>query len=87
MFAAMHMSEGKGKCLLDTLTIDELCLMPRDNGRSGNFWFIRDGANVVLAEQKIGEFATNKITIPAEHLKKIVKMLTDCHDVSRKAKS
>lgn len=42
----------------------DIIRMPRDNFDRGDWWFLTDGYRVTFAEQKMGEAATQSVTIP-----------------------
>jgi hypothetical protein len=66
----------KPKSLLDPLTFDQLCDLPRDNDAVGDFWFIRDGDCIHIHEQKQGEQSRQKIRIPVAVMRRLVALMT-----------
>ncbi len=45
-------------------TYEQICKLDRDNFSFGDFWIITDATTVSLAAQKLGESATQTITLP-----------------------
>lgn len=76
---------AKTRTFLDTMTLDQVCDLERDNFEVGDFWVMRDGPYIVVAEQKLGEPSKAKMHIPLRVMRRIVKeLLTPRKLVARK---
>jgi hypothetical protein len=53
-------------------TDNELCQMRRDNFDTDNHWILTDTFRVTIAAQKLGEGATQSITVPRKTFDKLV---------------
>lgn len=55
----------------------EATAIKRDNFLKGDFWFLSDGYNVSIAEQRVGESPTQSITVPKATFDYFVKKYTE----------
>lgn len=51
--------------------------LKRDNFDKGDFWFLCDGFNVSIAEQRVGESPTQAIRVPKATFDYFVKKYTE----------
>lgn len=56
----------------DAKTIGEVCQLQRDNYDAGDFWILTDGYEVSLAEQEVGSYPSQKITVPRAMFNRMV---------------
>ena len=55
-------------------SIEDVCKMSRDNiNLPSDFWFCFDGCEITIAEQKLGESARQKCSIPKQIFDKCVR--------------
>lgn len=72
----MSKRKPKTMSLMECRTVDDVCKLPRDNQTFGDYWIITDGYMVSLAQQEVGESATQKISIPRNVFNKMVRFYT-----------
>ena len=51
--------------------------LKRDNFDKGDFWFLSDGFNVTIAEQRVGESPAQSIRVPKATFDYFVKKYTE----------
>ena len=56
----------------DCKTNKQVCAQRSDNTSAGDFWILTDGCEVSLAAQKVGEPASEMISIPRAQFNKLI---------------
>ena len=56
----------------DAKNLDKVCTLRRDNFDTNDCWILTDGHRVTIAEQKVGEAATQSITLPRATFNKLI---------------
>lgn len=57
-------------------TTSKICTLKRDNITLEDHWFHADSSTVTIARQKVGEAATDVITLTKRQFNRIVKFYT-----------
>lgn len=57
-------------------TVTKVCAMPRDNVDWGGFWMLSDGYMVSIVQQKRGEPASAKISVPKRTFDRFIRWYT-----------
>ena len=69
------MSEKTSKSPLDCSEA-ELCQIKTSTLDTKEFWILRDGFNVSIVKQRIGESSTESVRVPIDVFRKMVKWMT-----------
>lgn len=63
--------------LMEINSDKDVAALKRDHFEKGDFWFLCDGFNVTIAEQRVGESPTQSIRVPKATFDYFVKKYTE----------
>lgn len=69
----MKKAKKKVKAPKDADTFNRACDLKTDNVTYCNFWILTDGYNISMAEQKMGESATQEISIQKKIFDRLIR--------------
>lgn len=66
------MKKIRTRSLAECKTLDQVCLLPRDNFKAGDYWLISDSFVVTVTAQKAGVAPTGQVSVPRREFNRLI---------------